>query len=137
MEVFSCIVFIFVDIVACILVYLNFVCLMVNTSPFNAPVLTSMFQLTAAMYEIHEIFFELPIRERMAIISMSRRIKRERLFRPEVEVAKHISIPGCCSKIQHLFGKKTTFVSLIHTSFSCKTYVLDFDPYTCYFLKGN
>jgi len=38
------------------------------------------------MYEIHEIFFELPVPQRMGIIRMSRMLERERFFRPEVEV---------------------------------------------------
>lgn len=43
-------------------------------------------QLTAAMYEIHEIFFELPVGERMALIEQTRALERERFFKSLVRV---------------------------------------------------
>ena len=109
---------------------------------FNMPGLISLFQLTAAMYEIHEIFFELPVGERMAIISMSRRLKREKLFRPEVEVVKQISILGWSTKfgqIRHFRAKRTTFV-LLTPHFWAKLGLLSqmvFGPYAAFFLKVN
>ena len=41
-------------------------------------------QLNAAMFEIHEIFFEMPIKDRMNIVSQSRALERERQFKHQV-----------------------------------------------------
>ena len=41
-------------------------------------------QLDAAMYEIHEIFFEMSTKDRMAIIALSRAVERERMYKAEV-----------------------------------------------------
>lgn len=38
------------------------------------------------MYEIHEIFFELPMSERMAIIAQTRVLELERLFKSQVSI---------------------------------------------------
>ncbi len=37
------------------------------------------------MYEIHEIFFELPISERMQIIAQSRELERAKIFKKTQE----------------------------------------------------
>jgi len=39
------------------------------------------FKLTAAMYEIHEIFFEISTKEQMVLIHQSRIMEQEKLFR--------------------------------------------------------
>ena len=39
-----------------------------------------MYQLIRSIYEIHEIFFKFTMAERMAIITRSRELRRERMF---------------------------------------------------------
>ena len=46
--------------------------------------LTLPFQLQAALLDIHEIFFIIPIEERMAIISHSRQLDQDKILRESV-----------------------------------------------------
>ena len=63
-----------------------------------------LFQLTAAMYEIHEIFFDISPQERMLIIAQDRQLMQEKMFK----VADTVLITLVIIMIQYLFTARTS-----------------------------
>lgn len=52
--------------------------------------LISFHQLQAALLDIHEIFFEIPVHERMALIAHSRQLMEEKRLRDSVRAYKKV-----------------------------------------------
>lgn len=52
--------------------------------------LISIHQLQAALLDIHEIFFEIPVHERMALIAHSRQLMEEKRLRDSVRAYKKV-----------------------------------------------
>lgn len=54
--------------------------------------LISIHQLQAALLDIHEIFFEIPVHERMALIAHSRQLMEEKRLRDSVRAYKVLNV---------------------------------------------
>lgn len=52
--------------------------------------LISIHQLQAALLDIHEIFFEIPVHERMALIAHSRQLMEEKRLRDSVRAYEKV-----------------------------------------------
>lgn len=52
--------------------------------------LISIHQLQAALLDIHEIFFEIPVHERMALIAHSRQLMEEKRLRDSVRAYQKV-----------------------------------------------
>lgn len=93
--------------------------------------LISFHQLQAALLDIHEIFFEIPVHERMALIAHSRQLMEEKRLRDSVRAYKVLNVKFNLIDLDLAQGHKTLtsllliLVSLFYYIFIVEKWVRD------------